>query len=371
MTGRPLASTSVRTKSPLPGVGWRATAWCAWSSTPPAATTRPTRSSAGPAGRRPQLEIILVGDEARRAAADTRRHRARLRRARARRRSVTTTSRRSAARNKTESSIVVGLKLVHEGGADAFVSAGNTGAVVAGSLLYVRRINGVQRPAICTIMPCMPTPIAFLDVGANAECRPEHLRQFAVMGQAFAARSWGSRAHGRAAVHRRGAHQGHAGRHRGAPAHRRRRAHPLLRQRRGPRHHEPLGRRRRDRRLHRQRRAQDHRGRRKAASSGRCAAPSTSPPGPSSGACCCAATCCGSRRPSTPEEYGGAFLVGMNAPVIIAHGNSKAARHRQRGPQGRRGVVSDLPAEHRRVSLGRSRHSVDSAKLIRRFVDDP
>ncbi len=91
-----------------------------------------------------------------------------------------------AARNKTESSIVVGLKLVHAGEADAFVSAGNTGAVVAGSLLYVRRIGGVKRPAICTIMPCMPAPIAFLDVGANAEVRPEHLRQFAVMGQAFA-----------------------------------------------------------------------------------------------------------------------------------------------------------------------------------------
>jgi phosphate acyltransferase len=80
----------------------------------------------------------------------------------------------------------VGLKLVHEGAAEAFVSAGNTGAVVAGSLLYVHRIKGVQRPAICTIMPCVPTPIAFLDVGANAECRPEHLRQFAIMGQAFA-----------------------------------------------------------------------------------------------------------------------------------------------------------------------------------------
>jgi phosphate acyltransferase len=50
----------------------------------------------------------------------------------------------------------------------------------------VRRIRGVKRPAICTIMPCMPSPIAFVDVGANAEVRPEHLRQFAVMGQAFA-----------------------------------------------------------------------------------------------------------------------------------------------------------------------------------------
>ena len=92
----------------------------------------------------------------------------------------------TAARAKTGSSIVVGLRLVHAGEADAFVSAGNTGAVVAASVLYVRRIPGVKRPAICTIMPAMPAPIAFLDVGANAEVRPEHLRQFAVMGQAFA-----------------------------------------------------------------------------------------------------------------------------------------------------------------------------------------
>jgi len=92
----------------------------------------------------------------------------------------------AAARKKTESSLVVGMKLVHEGKADAFVSAGNTGAVVAASLLYLHRIRGVQRPAICSIMPAVPAPVAFLDIGANAECRPEHLRQFAVMGQAFA-----------------------------------------------------------------------------------------------------------------------------------------------------------------------------------------
>jgi glycerol-3-phosphate acyltransferase PlsX len=91
-----------------------------------------------------------------------------------------------AARNRTGSSIVVGLQLVHAGEADAFVSAGNTGAVTAGALLYVRRIRGVQRPAICTIMPCMPRPIAFLDVGANAEYKPDHLHQFAVMGSLFA-----------------------------------------------------------------------------------------------------------------------------------------------------------------------------------------
>ncbi|NLE22655.1 MAG: phosphate acyltransferase PlsX [Actinobacteria bacterium] len=92
----------------------------------------------------------------------------------------------TAARTRTSSSIVIGLRMVHEGEADAFVSAGNTGAVVAASVLYVRRIPGVKRPAICTIMPAMPAPVAFLDVGANAECRAEFLRQFAIMGQAFA-----------------------------------------------------------------------------------------------------------------------------------------------------------------------------------------
>lgn len=92
----------------------------------------------------------------------------------------------TAARAKTGSSIVVGLKMVHAGEADAFVSAGNTGAVVAASVLYVRRTPGVKRPAIATIMPAMPAPIAFLDVGANAEVRAEFLRQFAIMGQAFA-----------------------------------------------------------------------------------------------------------------------------------------------------------------------------------------
>lgn len=92
----------------------------------------------------------------------------------------------AAVRRRPESSIVSGLRLLAAGEADAFVSAGNTGAVVAAAVLHVHRIRGVLRPAICTIMPCMPAPIAFLDVGANAEVRPEHLRQFAVMGQAFA-----------------------------------------------------------------------------------------------------------------------------------------------------------------------------------------
>ena len=91
-----------------------------------------------------------------------------------------------AVRGRPEASIVVAARLVAGGQADALVSAGSTGAVLAASLLYIRRLKGVSRPAICTLMPSIPLPIVFLDMGANADVRPEHLRQFAVMGQAFA-----------------------------------------------------------------------------------------------------------------------------------------------------------------------------------------
>lgn len=91
-----------------------------------------------------------------------------------------------AVRSKPASSLVVAARLVADGEADACVSAGSTGAVLAAGLLYVRRMKGVMRPAICTLMPAVPLPVVLLDVGANAEVRPEHLRQFAVMGQAFA-----------------------------------------------------------------------------------------------------------------------------------------------------------------------------------------
>jgi glycerol-3-phosphate acyltransferase PlsX len=91
-----------------------------------------------------------------------------------------------AVRRQPDSSLVVAAKLVADGRADAFVSAGNTGAVVAAGLLYVRRMKGVIRPAICVALPALPSPVVFLDIGANAEVRSEHLRQFAIMGQAYA-----------------------------------------------------------------------------------------------------------------------------------------------------------------------------------------
>ena len=90
------------------------------------------------------------------------------------------------ALKRRNSSIHVGLKLVKEGEADAFVSAGNTGAVMAIALFTVGRLKGVERPAISTILPNLKGHTFLLDVGANVDCKPYHLLQFAVMGSAYA-----------------------------------------------------------------------------------------------------------------------------------------------------------------------------------------
>jgi len=85
-----------------------------------------------------------------------------------------------------DSSMAVGLKMVRNGEADAFVSAGNTGAVMASSLLTLGRIEGVSRPAIAGIFPTSSSQsCVVLDVGANADCKPQHLSQFAVMGSVY------------------------------------------------------------------------------------------------------------------------------------------------------------------------------------------
>lgn len=92
----------------------------------------------------------------------------------------------NAVRTKKDSSIVVGCRLVKEGRADAFFSAGNTGACMAAATLGMGRIKGVSRPAIATVVPTAGPPVVMLDVGANADCKPEHLLQFAHMGAAYA-----------------------------------------------------------------------------------------------------------------------------------------------------------------------------------------
>jgi glycerol-3-phosphate acyltransferase PlsX len=91
-----------------------------------------------------------------------------------------------AVRAKRDSSLVVTCRLVREGRADAAVSAGNTGAMLAAGLLEIRRLRGVNRPAIAVILPTRRGPSVLIDSGANADGRAEHLRQFAHMGSVFA-----------------------------------------------------------------------------------------------------------------------------------------------------------------------------------------
>ena len=91
-----------------------------------------------------------------------------------------------AVRAKPESSLVSAVRAVADGTADAVVSAGNTGAMLAAGLLELRRIRGVFRPAIAVPIPAELGPTVLLDAGANADARPEHLLQFAAMGAVFA-----------------------------------------------------------------------------------------------------------------------------------------------------------------------------------------
>lgn len=91
-----------------------------------------------------------------------------------------------AVRSKKDSSIVVGCSLVKQGDADGFFSAGSTGACMAAATLGIGRIKGVSRPAIATVLPSLGHPTILTDVGANADCKPEYLVQFALMGQEYA-----------------------------------------------------------------------------------------------------------------------------------------------------------------------------------------
>lgn len=91
-----------------------------------------------------------------------------------------------AVRRKPGASLVVAARLLREGRADALVSAGNTGAVLAASLLHVGRLPGVERPALAVVLPLFEGPLVLIDAGANVDCRPGHLLQFGLLGSAFA-----------------------------------------------------------------------------------------------------------------------------------------------------------------------------------------
>lgn len=88
-------------------------------------------------------------------------------------------------RKKKDSSMLRAIELVRDGKADAIISTGNTGGLVAGSTFRLRRIDGVERPAIVTLMPSRTKDFILLDAGANHECKPLFLAQFAVMGSVY------------------------------------------------------------------------------------------------------------------------------------------------------------------------------------------
>ena len=91
----------------------------------------------------------------------------------------------SVLKEKQYSSMAVAFKMLKEDKADAFVSAGNTGAVLVGATLLVKRIRGIKRAALGAVMPSVAGPYIMLDCGANVECKPEYLNQFAMMGSIY------------------------------------------------------------------------------------------------------------------------------------------------------------------------------------------
>jgi len=88
-------------------------------------------------------------------------------------------------RKKPDSSMAVALKMVQKGEGDAIVSAGSTGALLAGATLFCKRIKGIRRGALAPVMPCAGGQVLLVDAGANTECTAEYLLQFAFMGSLY------------------------------------------------------------------------------------------------------------------------------------------------------------------------------------------
>ena len=88
-------------------------------------------------------------------------------------------------KEKSDCSMAVGLKLLSQGGGDAFLSAGSTGALVVGATFITKRLRGIKRAALSPIMPSQNKPFMLTDAGANLDCRPEMLVQFVIMGSCY------------------------------------------------------------------------------------------------------------------------------------------------------------------------------------------
>lgn len=137
------------------------------------------------------LQVVLVGDRTQiqtvldkqtTLSAEAVRQRVRIEHADA---EVTMDDSAADALRRNDTSIAVGLRLHKDGKVDGFISPGNTGAVMASSLRHLSRLPGVMRPAISALFPNQKTVTLVLDVGANTECKPQLLVQFAVMGSLF------------------------------------------------------------------------------------------------------------------------------------------------------------------------------------------
>ena len=253
-----------------------------------------------------------------------------------------------AVRAKPDSSMVSAVRAVADGSADAVVSAGNTGALLAAGLLHLRRLPGVLRPAIAIPMPTRRGVSLLLDAGANADCRPEHLVQFAVMGSVFATEML-EVAEPQVRLLSIG-EEPEKGNQLTIEAHAllaQDAQDQLRRQRRGPRPPARRRRRRRHRRLHREHRAQAARGRRSASCSTCCARRSRRPRAGKLGGLLIRPAARRVRDKLDPDTYGGAYLLGLRGLVVISHGNS-----------GRRAIANAIRlaargAEHRVVGAVR------------------
>lgn len=133
------------------------------------------------------VDIILTGKEAeiRRCAAENRLQLRRTRIVDAPQVITMEDDAKSVLRSKKDSSLGVAFQLLKAGEGDALVSAGNTGAVTVGATLITGRIKGVKRPAIASVMPSVSKPFLMMDCGANAECKPEFLYQFGLLGSLY------------------------------------------------------------------------------------------------------------------------------------------------------------------------------------------
>src|SRR5699024_8141325 len=90
-----------------------------------------------------------------------------------------------AIRRKKNSSMVIGLEMLKDNIGDGFVSSGNTGALLSGGIFIVKRIKGIKRAALASVFPTKEGFSFLLDIGANVDCKPEYLQQFAIMGSIY------------------------------------------------------------------------------------------------------------------------------------------------------------------------------------------